>query len=623
MNKEKLMLFPVPAAVKYGKGTRDLTDAKWIILPEGANFPLKKRVMEMAQALARSFVLAPRVTSGLPSAGDVLVEMKRKKSLAKEEYILSLKKEGGIVLQAAEDAGFFYGMQTVCQILADPVSIPLFEIKDAPSMEERSYMLDISRNKVPTMETVKALVKSLAAMRYNSIQLYMEHTYAFAAHERVWASYSPFTSEEIMELDAFCVEHFVELVPNLNSFGHLNRWLKLDEYKSLAECDPPFIHRSGAAMQGVLHPGKKSLDFVESLYREFLPNFTSRKLNIGCDETVELGKGKSAARCEKEGVTKVYLSFLKDLAAMANKFGFSVQFWGDIIMHNPELIGELPKGITALEWGYEYNHPFKEDTEKFAASKVPFLVCPGTSTWQTILGRTTNMVGNIANAVVNGCRNGAKGILMTDWGDCGHHQYYPISWPGIAYGGALAWNAETEKEAEEILPYGIAIGFAPEKDRKEAERLGKFLMDAGRIYDDFETRVSNSTAFGRIIPSFMRECHLSKWLQDMKPRETDKVEKHMRKLFAELKKHPFDGFALENRELVNAFNMSLASLSFLRRVLGGKSKWDQAKFRDDLRHVISEHEELWLARNRSGGLYESSTFFRKAMDFDPDSWKER
>ena len=298
------------------------------LLPENASFPLKNRVMEMAKTLANKFVLAPRVTSGLPSAGENLVTMKRKKSLHKEGYTLTLKNDKGMVLEAAEDAGFFYGMQSVCQILENPASIPCFEIKDAPSMKERSYMLDISRNKVPTMETIKEMVKSLAAMRYNSIQLYMEHTFAFAAHERVWASYSPFTSEEIMELDAFCVDHFVELVPNLNSFGHLNRWLKLPEYRQLAECDPPFIHKSGLPMQGVLHPCKASLDFVDSLYKEFLPNFTSRKLNIGCDETVELGKGRSAAVCEKKGVTKVYLSFLKDLAAKANKYGFSVQFWG-------------------------------------------------------------------------------------------------------------------------------------------------------------------------------------------------------------------------------------------------------------------------------------------------------
>ena len=231
--KQFLTLFPVPSSIKYGRGTVDLSHAKWIILPENASFPLKNRVMEMAKNLAENFVLAPRVTSGQPSADGVLVTMKRKKDLHKEGYILSLKNDKGILLEASGDAGFFYGMQSVCQILADPVQIPLFRIKDAPSMEERSYMLDISRNKVPTMETVKEMVKSLAAMRYNSMQLYMEHTFSFAAHERVWASYSPFTSEEIMELDAFCVDHFVELVPNLNSFGHLNRWLKLDEYKHL------------------------------------------------------------------------------------------------------------------------------------------------------------------------------------------------------------------------------------------------------------------------------------------------------------------------------------------------------------------------------------------------------
>ncbi|MBO4303023.1 MAG: family 20 glycosylhydrolase [Lentisphaeria bacterium] len=621
MKKENVSLFPVPAGIRYGEGTRDLSHGQWILLPEDAGFPLKKRVMEMAQDLSASFVLPPQVSAGVPSAGEILLQMKRNGKLPGEGYRLVLKKTGGFLLEASSDAGFFYGMQSVSQLLASPEKVPLLAITDVPSMKVRGYMLDISRAKVPTMETMKSLVKSLAALRYNALQLYMEHTFRFAAHERVWASCSPFTPEEIMILDEYCREHFVELVPNLNSFGHLNRWLKLEEYKHLAECDPPYIHKSGNPMQGVLHPCGKSLAFVESLYREFLPNFTSRKLNIGCDETVELGKGKSSSLCKKKGVAQVYLSFLRDLAATAGKFGFSVQFWGDIIMHNPELIGELPKGITALEWGYEYNHPFREDTAKFAASKVPFLVCPGTSSWQTILGRTTNMLGNIANAVVNGCRNGAEGMLMTDWGDGGHHQYYPVSWPGIAYGGALAWNANTVKASEELLPYGIALAFAPRLSRKEGMRLGKFLMDAGTVYDDFSTRVSNSTSFGRILPAYPRENHNSLWLQQMKKEETDKAERHVRKLLAELVAHPFAGFPLENREMVNAFRMSLAALAFLRRVLGGN--WDRAKFRDDLRHVISEHEELWLARNRSGGLYESSSVLRRAMDYDPDSWKKR
>ena len=210
-------------------------------------------------------------------------------------------------------------------------------------MKERGYMLDVSRDKVPTMETIRSMVKSLALLRYNSLQLYMEHTFAFAAHEPVWAGYTPFTAEEIMELDSFCREHFIELVPNLNSFGHLQKWLIHEEYDHLAEL------RGG----NVLRPCRESLEFMDRLYAEFLPNFTSRKVNIGCDETFDLGKGKSAALCRKKGETRVYLDFLKKVADRAEKRGFSVEFWGDIILHQPDLIGELPRGITALEWGYE------------------------------------------------------------------------------------------------------------------------------------------------------------------------------------------------------------------------------------------------------------------------------
>ena len=50
----------------------------------------------------------------------------------------------------------------------------------APVLPVRGYMLDISRDKVPTMETLFALVDSLAALRYNQLQFYTEHTFAFA-----------------------------------------------------------------------------------------------------------------------------------------------------------------------------------------------------------------------------------------------------------------------------------------------------------------------------------------------------------------------------------------------------------------------------------------------------------
>ena len=101
-------------------------------------------------------------------------------------------------------------------------------------------MLDISRDKVYKMETLFELVDQLAGWKINQLQLYMEHTFAYRSHPSVWKNASPMTGEEIFLLDQFCKERFVELVPNQNSLGHLERWLRLPEYHFLAETLGPF-----------------------------------------------------------------------------------------------------------------------------------------------------------------------------------------------------------------------------------------------------------------------------------------------------------------------------------------------------------------------------------------------
>ena len=88
---------------------------------------------------------------------------------------------------------------------------------------DRAYMLDISRDKVPTMGTLRLIVDLLAKFEYNQFQLYTEHTFAYSTHRDVWEAASPLTAEEIRELDAYCALRGIDLVPNQNSFGHLKK----------------------------------------------------------------------------------------------------------------------------------------------------------------------------------------------------------------------------------------------------------------------------------------------------------------------------------------------------------------------------------------------------------------
>ena len=123
----------------------------------------------------------------------------------------------------------FPAAATVAQLfrLAEGGRMPCCRIEDAPALERRGYMLDVSRDRVPTMDELRALIDLLGSLKYDHLQLYVEHTFAYAGHEEVWAEASPLTPSEIRELDAWASGVGVELAANQNCFGHMHRWLTL------------------------------------------------------------------------------------------------------------------------------------------------------------------------------------------------------------------------------------------------------------------------------------------------------------------------------------------------------------------------------------------------------------
>ncbi|HEY7091128.1 MAG TPA: family 20 glycosylhydrolase, partial [Tepidisphaeraceae bacterium] len=338
----------------------------------------------------------------------------------REQYVLEIA-QSGVHIRASTPAMAFYARQTLAQLRRQySDAIPCMRIEDWPDFRVRGVMLDISRDKVPTMPTLLALIDQLADLKINQLQLYTEHTFAYRAHETVWKDCSPMTAAEIRQLDTYCRERFIELVPNQNSFGHLERWLKHSEYRHLAECPDGFRWPWGYRMPTgfSLNPlDPRSLELVEGLFDELLPNFTSKLFNVGCDETFDLGLGRSKAQVERRGRERVYLDFLRKIYDAVKRRGRAMMFWGDIILHKPELIGELPPDMIALNWGYEAEHPFEKETSAFREAGVPFYVCPGTSSWCSFSGRTSNALANLRRAAASGLASGAAGYLITDWGD--------------------------------------------------------------------------------------------------------------------------------------------------------------------------------------------------------------
>ena len=357
--------------------------------------------------------------------------------------------------RSSESGGLHAASATLRQLLRQyGRRLPCLKIRDWPDFSRRGVMLDISRGRVPKLETLLELVEHLANFKINELQFYTEHTFAYRKYKSVWQSWGALTGEDIRKLDARCHQLGIDLVPNQNSFGHLRYFLEDPRLRKLAEVSGPygdasneFVRRPSTLAPN--HPG--TLPFLRGLYDELLPNFSSRFFNVGCDETWDLGRGQSRRLCGVKGQGRVYVDFLRKIHREVSRRGRAMMFWGDIILKYPQLIKELPRNVIALNWGYEANHPFEREAALFAKSKIPFYVCPGTSTWQTLIGRHDNALANLRAAAKAGRKHGAIGYLITDWGDGGHPQPLAVSYLPLLAGASLAWNANGFDE-KRLLP---------------------------------------------------------------------------------------------------------------------------------------------------------------------------
>jgi len=366
-----------------------------------------------------------------------------------EGYALTISKTG-IEIAYRETGGLRAASATLRQLLREyGRRLPCLWIRDWPDFARRGVMLDISRGRVPTLMTLLDLAERLADFKINELQLYTEHTFAYKQFKSVWRGWGALTAAEIRALDRRCRELGIDLVPNQNSFGHLRQFLEDPRLKKLGELSEPYEAETKDFLRrpttlAPTHPG--TLPFLRGLYDELLPNFSSDFFNIGGDETWDLGKGQSRSVCDAKGRGRVYLDFLKKIHRQVATRKKQMMFWGDILLKYPKLVGELPRGVIALNWGYEANHPFAKEAAQFAKAGIPFYICPGTSTWQTFIGRHDNALANLREAAKAGKQWGALGYLNTDWGDGGHPQPLAVSWPLFAAGAALAWNSRSLEE---------------------------------------------------------------------------------------------------------------------------------------------------------------------------------
>ena len=623
-----LPLLPFPRSVRRLPGFCTLPKRVWLhvdadLWREPGFPPISKRLQSAASAAGIELLL----TDVEPGQSNIGISAFKSATAPdhREGYELAIGARG-IRICCREAGGLRAGIATLRQLLREHGRrLPRLVIQDYPDFARRGVMLDISRGRVPKIQTLIELVEHLADFKINEFQLYTEHTFAYRQYRPVWRDWGAVTGAEILRLDRRCRELGIDLVPNQNSFGHLRYWLEYAPLKKLAETQEPYADGGGAFLRypstlAPNHPG--TLPFLRELYDELLPNFSSRRFNVGCDETWDLGRGQSKRLCAAKGKGQVYAGFLRKIHHEVSARGRQMMFWGDIILHYPELIEQVPKDSITLNWGYEAGHPFAREAELFAKAQLPFYVCPGTSTWMTLIGRHDNALANLREAAKAGRAHGAAGFLNTDWGDGGHPQPLAVSYLPYLAGAALSWCARSFDE-ELLVPVLSRDIFGD-----LTQRLAQAAFALGLAHRKFDFFAPNLTPFGAVIaapPPERRElvCRDGlKYCTQIKGENIRAALEEVEKQLAEIrssKPQTSSGEVLA-MELELAGRMAAQSCKFMlwQQAVAGKNPQARKLAAMGIQEIQSLHEDFlkyWPLRNK-GNMEKCVAFLKwRARDY--------
>ncbi len=523
-----------------------------------------------------------------------------------------------VTIHARDDAGLRHGRATLAQLrhrsnAGAPWGEPdgtLFEceITDWPDHAVRGVMLDVSRDKVPTLETLEALVKRLAGWKYNHLELYMEHTFAYVGHDEVWRDADPYTAADLARLDLLCRSLGIDLVPNQNTLGHFDRWLRHERYRPLAVSPDGFdwlfgIRRSPTTIDPA-KPG--SLDLVSDLLAQLTSALDKPLVHIGLDEPWELSGERSVE----------WGGWLERLARLESLEGRQLLVWGDVPAGHPELLTQLARltdaDLTICEWGYESNHPFDDRLSALAGAGVARWVCPGTSSWMSVTGRAVDMLGNVRNAARAGEAHGATGFLVTDWGDFGHHQYLPVSEPGLAAAAAFSWCGSAHLDLE-LADLAVLLDAHAFDDPSGG--IGEALVALGTVHRLVTPQTPNmSPLVGHLLfPQWPVGRGPTRGLTTPEIEAVEDSLESANGMLASCRPRRADGELVKDELRVASEWLGLACRDAKERLRGDGTLGSVPQAaRDALSaqcdELASEHRRLWLTRNRPGGLDDSTAW---------------
>jgi len=296
-------------------------------------------------------------------------------------------------------------------------------------MKKKNYetlgvMLDMSRNAVMSVESLKTYFGYLKKMGYNCVMLYTEDTYEVDGEPYLGYMRGRYSKAELIELDEYAAGLGIELIPCIQTLAHLQgfvpwKQVPIDNEDAMLVDDP------------------RTYEFIENVIKSCRECFKSSRLHIGMDEAWTLGRGKFMDLHGYEHPTSIIKRHLANVCEIVRKYDFEPMMWSDMFFRsiNPgnayytpkrempkEVIEAVPEDVIPVYWDYYrdneeaydnmlYNHEQLSNKTWFAG---------GAWTWRGFLPMNGFSILSMHYAI-DACRkHKVKNIFVTMWGDDGH-----------------------------------------------------------------------------------------------------------------------------------------------------------------------------------------------------------
>ena len=280
--------------------------------------------------------------------------------------------------------------------------------------------------RVMSIDGIKKFIRQNALMGYNYLQLYTETS--FEVPEEPYFGYMKgrFSKEELKEIVAYGKKFEVELVPCIQTLGHMSELFKWDQYYEVKDIE-----------RVMLVDYERTYQLIENMMRSLAECFDTKRINLGTDEAYFMGLGRYLWFIDKtpQDRSLLFIKHLKRVLTIAKKYGFEQpSIWYDNIFHiefkgysippwwlEAEFSKEIRESFPDVQmifWNYTPKTPFEFTRSinmiKQLSSPVSFA---SMAHGYTSFAPANYITETLVEPARVGCKqNGIDDIMITWWG---------------------------------------------------------------------------------------------------------------------------------------------------------------------------------------------------------------